>query len=297
MTPDAPNSQHGLIVHADDFGETVEITRGICAAIEDGAVTSTSIMANMPGTADALTRVAALAERASFGVHLNLCEGVPLTPGRTLVNDKGQFHRKRELLMRSITGRLSVGELEDEISAQIAVVHDAGIRISHVDGHKHLHQLPVVSTAVARVLPRFGITRVRITRVRRIRGNMRAATLVREAFAWRASAAFRRANLCSPARVLDIQAIMQEANPQQAAALLRDTGVVEIFCHPGTALADAEKPGSCQRHEELQYLLSPRFKEILKSPSHHLLGHLMMQLLAHPLGDDPRSALHAAAST
>jgi hypothetical protein len=41
--------------------------------------------------------------------------------------------------------------------------------------------------------------------------------------------------------------------------------VVEIFCHPGTALADAEKPGSCQRHEELQYLLSPRFKEILKS--------------------------------
>jgi len=64
----AANSGHGLIVHADDFGETVEITRGICAAIDAGAVTSTSIMANMPGTADALLRVAPLAERASFGV-------------------------------------------------------------------------------------------------------------------------------------------------------------------------------------------------------------------------------------
>jgi predicted glycoside hydrolase/deacetylase ChbG (UPF0249 family) len=264
VTPDAAKLTHGLIVHADDFGETVEITRGICAAIEDGAVTSTSIMANMPGTADALTRVAPLAERASFGVHLNLCEGIPLTPGRTLVNAAGEFHRKRELLVRSITGRLSVRELEAEISAQIAVIHDSGIRISHIDGHKHLHQLPIVSTAVARVLPRFGISRVRITRVRRFRGNMRAATLVREAFAWRAGAAFRRAHLCSPARVLDIQAIMKEANPQQAAALLRDAGVVEVFCHPGTALADAEKPGSCQRHEELEYLLSPGFKEILK---------------------------------
>ena len=60
MTDGGSNSGHGVIVHADDFGETVEITRGICAAIDGGAVTSTSIMANMPGTADALTHVAAL---------------------------------------------------------------------------------------------------------------------------------------------------------------------------------------------------------------------------------------------
>lgn len=264
MREGAGNSGHGLIVHADDFGETVEITRGICAAIEGGAVTSTSIMANMPGTADALARVAPLAERASFGVHLNLCEGLPLTPGRTLVNAAGRFHRKRELFMRSITGLLSARELEAEISAQIAVIHDSGIRISHVDGHKHLHQLPTVSTAVSRVLPRFGITRIRVTRVRRFRGNLRAATLVREGLAWRASAVFRRAHLCSPHRVLDLQTIMKEEDLPQATALLRDAGVVEIFCHPGTALADAEKPGTCQRHAELEYLLSPRFKEILK---------------------------------
>jgi chitin disaccharide deacetylase len=253
-----------LIVHADDFGETVEITRGICAAIEGGAVTSTSIMANMPGTADALLRVASLAERASFGVHLNLCEGVPLTPGRTLVNAAGRFHRKRELFMRSITGLLSVRELEAEISAQIAMIHDAGIRISHIDGHKHLHQLPTISTAVSRVLPRFGITRIRITRLGGLRRILRPGTLVREGLAWHASAVFRRAQLCSPDRVLDIQAIMRKEDLAQATALLRDAGVVEVFCHPGTALADIEKPGSCQRHTELEYLLSPRFKEILQ---------------------------------
>src|SRR5579885_1802075 len=31
-----------VIVHADDFGETVEITEGICQAISAGVVTSTS---------------------------------------------------------------------------------------------------------------------------------------------------------------------------------------------------------------------------------------------------------------
>src|ERR1700734_818978 len=107
-----------MVVHADDFGETVEITRGICAAIEGGAVTSTTIMANMPGTADALPRVAALADRASFGVHLNLCEGRPLTSGRTLVSMHGQFHGKRALFVRAVTGTLSLAEVEAEVSAQ-----------------------------------------------------------------------------------------------------------------------------------------------------------------------------------
>ena len=48
-----------MIIHADDFGETVEITEGICQGITAGVVTSTSIMANMPGTAEALRRRAA----------------------------------------------------------------------------------------------------------------------------------------------------------------------------------------------------------------------------------------------
>src|SRR5882762_1461648 len=80
-----------VIVHADDFGETIEITNGIRAGIEAGVVTSTSIMANMPGTAYALRLAPVLADRASFGVHLNFCEGAPLTAGGTLVGKNGQF--------------------------------------------------------------------------------------------------------------------------------------------------------------------------------------------------------------
>lgn len=254
----------GLIVHADDFGETVEITQGICAAIEAGAVTSTTIMANMPGTADALPRVPALSARASFGVHLNLCEGRPMTTGRTLVDEHGSFHRKRALFLRAVTGRLSLPDVVAEVTAQIAVIHDAGIRISHVDGHKHLHQLPVVSTAVAQVLPRFGIERVRLTRLGGLLRTRGASMLVREVLSMPAGAAFKRAHLRSPRRVVDLQALMDPKTGSAAGSRLSDAmGPVEMFCHPGTAQADVEKPGSCSRHDELQFLLSSRFRDLI----------------------------------
>jgi predicted glycoside hydrolase/deacetylase ChbG (UPF0249 family) len=253
-----------LIVHADDFGETVEITNGICAAIEAGAVTSTSIMANMPGTEDALPRVAALASRASFGVHLNLCEGRPLTAAGTLVGKGGSFHSKRELFLRAATGRLSGIELVAEVSAQVGRVHDAGVRISHLDGHKHLHQLPMVRDAVATVLARFGIERVRVTRLGHWPAPTSPATFVREMLARPAARTFGGVGLRSPDRVMDIRALMQ-ADEAGALRLFgrAPNAVVELFCHPGSARADKEKPGSCRRYEELQYLLSPLYRERL----------------------------------
>jgi predicted glycoside hydrolase/deacetylase ChbG (UPF0249 family) len=255
-----------LIVHADDFGESVEITRGICTAIEGGAVTSTTIMANMPGTADALQRVAGLSDQASFGVHLNLCEGRPLTMGRTLVGPHGEFHSKRALFLRAISGILSETDVEAELRAQIAVVHDAGVRISHVDGHKHLHQLPVVSAAVGRVLPHFGIERVRLTRLGSIARIRAPGTLMRELLARPAAVAFRGARLRSPRRVIDVQAIMDlDARADATALLCEPGGVVEMFCHPGTELADIEKPGSCERNAELRFLLSARFRSLIEA--------------------------------
>lgn len=262
-----------LIVHADDFGETVEITEGIRIAIEAGVLTSTSIMANMPGTADALQRVAALASRASFGVHLNLCEGKPLTAGRSLVDAAGCFHSKRSLLLKSVTGRLVLHEVEAEIAAQIALVRDHGVSISHLDGHKHLHQLPIVSTAVANVLPRFAIRRVRITRLGGLLQARGAAVLVRELLAMKAARKFHRAGLRSPVRIVDLRPIMAGYPVRGAPSCVDPRGPVELCCHPGTAAADTGKPGSHVRHAELEFLLSPGFLGLLETAGARLVSY------------------------
>jgi predicted glycoside hydrolase/deacetylase ChbG (UPF0249 family) len=229
-------------------------------------LTSTTIMANMPATDYALQRARALAGQASFGVHLNLCEGRPLTAGRTLSGAQGDFHPKRVLIRRALSGKLSLRELEAEITAQIALIRDAGVPISHVDGHKHLHQLPMVSTAVARVLPRFGIERVRITRVKSFAAFGKRATLFRELAAWRAARIFRDAALHSPVRTIDLTEILDNRFGSRAPQRLVDVrGTVELCCHPELpAPAVASKPSSHNRSHELEYLLSPRFRELLE---------------------------------
>ena len=252
----------------------MDITAGICQAIEAGVVTSTSVMVNMPGTAEALRRAPQLARQASFGIHLNLCEGRPLTSGPTLMDETGRLLRKRALATRALTGKLSLAQLEAEVAAQIGVLRDAGIRVSHLDGHKHLHQLPIVCAAVANVLPRFGIERVRITRLaswRRLRG---ASTLAREIAARHAARVFARAHLRSPLCTIDLRDIVAGDHLSPLAST-RSGGPlpIEVCCHPGTLAADADKPGSHRRGEELEYLLSPRFRVVLAASGAALVSY------------------------
>jgi predicted glycoside hydrolase/deacetylase ChbG (UPF0249 family) len=264
-----------VIVHADDFGETVEITDGICLAIEAGVVTSTSVMVNMPGTEGALRRVSQLAQQASFGVHLNLCEGRPLTRGASLVDGEGELLRKRVLTARALAGRLSLSELEAEVTAQLAVLRDAGVRVSHLDGHKHLHQLPIVCAAVANVLPRFGVERVRLTRLGSWRKVRAASLLARELAARHAARVFARAGLRSPVRTVDLRELLggDQTLAQPAHSPTDGRSPIEICCHPGTAAADAGKPGSHRRCSELEFLLSPRFRAVLAASGAALVSY------------------------
>jgi predicted glycoside hydrolase/deacetylase ChbG (UPF0249 family) len=261
---DRLNNGFPVVIHADDFGETIAITNGIRRGIEAGVLTSTSIMANMPATRYALQRVRSLAGKASFGVHLNLCEGRPLTCAPSLTGANGEFHSKRRVIHRALSGKLALAELEREIAAQIALVREAGVAISHVDGHKHLHQLPVISTAVANVLPRFGIGRVRVTRLQSLAALGKAGTLLRELAAWRAARIFRDAGLQSPVRTIDLGEILSKGFGRRGPRSLVDTrGAVELCCHPELPQDVAGKPSSHRRSAELEYLLSPRFRELL----------------------------------
>jgi predicted glycoside hydrolase/deacetylase ChbG (UPF0249 family) len=258
------STPRALIVHADDFGETEEITRGISAGIEAGAITSTTVMANMPGTGFALREVRRLGDVASFGLHLNLCEGYPLTRCPTLTGRDGAFLPKRQIAFRAMAGLLSSSELDAEVQAQAGLLRDAGVRLSHIDGHKHLHQLPQVRDSVVRAAQRFGLERVRRSLAGDPGWRAHASTAVRQALAWRAGRLFAAHRLRYPARVVDLAELGRAATAQRGAELLGAGHIIEVFCHPGTEQADAEKPGSCERSAELRFLLSERWTELMR---------------------------------
>lgn len=260
-----------LIVHSDDFGETVEITKGIRDCIDAGVVTSTTILANMPGTDFALAEAVRRADGASFGVHLNLCEGEPLTAARTLTGPDGRFLPKRAVAARALLGRIDSAALEAELRAQIRRVRDGGVKISHFDSHKHLHQLPGVAAVVARLAAQFGVERIRCTLeqgvwVRGLSGAATVSRLVRGLLARRAAPLFEAQGLRFPDRTFDIRQLMgTDAAARSLGPLVRQGGVTEMICHPGTALADQEKPGSCVRRAELEFLCSPEFRRLVAS--------------------------------
>src|SRR5256712_3264171 len=96
-----------LIVNADDFGLTEQVSRGILDAHREGIVTSTTLMAN-GGAFDAAVTLARRSPPLSVGVHLHLTQGAPLSPPSkipTLVDGRGRFPLSPSLFWQGNTSR------------------------------------------------------------------------------------------------------------------------------------------------------------------------------------------------
>ncbi len=154
-----------LIVNADDFGLHPAVNRAVIAGHASGCITSTSLM---PGGA-AFAEAAALAAghpTLGAGVHLTLVGERPvLDPAAvpSLVGDDGRFPAQYPSFMaRLLRGRVSMAEIRAELTAQVAKVADAGVKITHLDSHQHLHVLPGIIDIVLDLAAAFGVKALRI---------------------------------------------------------------------------------------------------------------------------------------
>ena len=153
-----------LVVNADDFGMTPEISRGIISAHKDGCVTSTSVLGNcadLAGTKMLLDQ----APNLGVGVHLALVGGRPTAPVAdvaSLVDASGMLPaRPRDFFKLWLKGSVVRAHVETEINHQIDRVIAAGIRPDHLDTHHHLGFVPVIGQAMEGAARRRGIPGVR----------------------------------------------------------------------------------------------------------------------------------------
>lgn len=279
-----------LIINADDFGESAGTTRGILEGIDAGVVTSTTILANMPGTDEALRLARERAGVASFGVHLNLCEGTSLAGAagaRTLVDASGAFRAKRKQALRAVARRFDLSDVAREFDAQISRVRDAGVAISHLDGHKHLHQLPGVATVVVRLAALHGIPRIRCTLEeglwpRGIPVSVALSRLARMRFARHLARRARAAGLRFPQRTLDMAELIRADGPGARLRILAGSPIsaaasVELFCHPGRAdesqrdgLSFEQQARITRRVAELEWLKTGEIRALAHDAGLHL---------------------------
>jgi chitin disaccharide deacetylase len=272
-----------LIVNGDDFGLCEAVNIGIVESHRDGILTSTSIMAN----GDAFEQAAAIARECptlDIGVHLTLTEQRPVLPAAsvpTLVGADGRFPPHAiPFAARYLRGRIALAEIRDELDAQIRRVIDAGLRVSHLDGHQHVHVLPGIARVVTELARAHGIAAVRYP-AERLRGYMltslRNMRRVTEQLMVACACAF------SPLRDLKrtdaflgfyFGGRLTEANLLKVLQSLPASQTVELMCHPGREDRDSRfRHWGYSWPAEREALLSPKVRNLLATRGVRLISY------------------------
>lgn len=246
-----------LAVTADDFGLTRGVTDGIIEAHRSGIVTRTSIIA--AGRAfDYAVEAARANPGLAVGLHFTLIE-------ERSVSDPAR--RLPPTYVGVVLGQLPLAFVEAELRAQLGKCAAAGLSLTHIDSHQHVHTMPSILEIVLRVAVEAGIQRVRLPL-----DSLQLASPAKSALCLMARLARSR----YPGRfVCDRLAGLHESGALDEAALLRiidglGEGTTELVCHPGKADAD------CHEHyahwgyhwdDELAALTSPKVRERLRANS------------------------------
>lgn len=154
-----------LIVNADDFGMAPGVNRAILELHAAEVLTSATLMARAAATEEAVKMALAM-PTLGVGCHVALIDGVPAASSSSVPSliDRGTgalYPSLGSFLKRLYTARIRSAEIEAEAAAQIALLQSYGLRLTHVDTHKHLHMFPHVLRPVLRAARAAGIRSVR----------------------------------------------------------------------------------------------------------------------------------------
>ena len=137
-----------LIVNADDFGLTKEISDEIIKIFLLGNISSTSLMANTPGT-DYAIELAKRNPTLGLGLHFNLTEGKSISGISSITNLQGTFLGKSPLNLGVYSMAIKLRDISLELISQYEYLINSGIHISHIDSHQHIHMNPKIFKIVA----------------------------------------------------------------------------------------------------------------------------------------------------
>jgi hopanoid biosynthesis associated protein HpnK len=252
-----------IVVNADDFGFTPDVNAGIVEAHRRGILTATTLMANGEAFEDAV-RLARETPSLDIGAHLVLVGGNSVLTGKALPLTVGQ------LLAAMVRREIRV---YDELRTQVERIARTGLRLTHLDTHKHTHLAPPVLEAVARIGEAFDIPWVRrpfdfplnapaVPTGKRLLS--RALSGLRPLFhavltkrGCRTTDHFAGFAITGRFRTAELGALL-DALP---------SGSTELMCHPGycrESLLAARTRLKESRERELEALISPEAREAIE---------------------------------
>jgi len=243
-----------LIVNADDYGISPGVSEGILRAAEAGIVTSTTVMANLV-TGHELRQLQD--SGLPCGCHLNLSCGPPTDKFPAgLLDKRGRFDKQLSLNPKTWADSGSVDAAEEEWVTQIIYLRGAGLELTHLDSHHHVHLLEPLFPIALHLAGAFELgLRVRAEHLAQARG----------------------AGIRHPGVLIESYFGNNNIGREDLLALLEATSAdaVELMCHPGY-VDDTLRSRSGylrEREHELEVLADPELKSRVEQMGWRLGGY------------------------
>jgi hopanoid biosynthesis associated protein HpnK len=255
-----------LIVTADDFGAAVEVNQAVERAHRDGILSAASLMVAAPAANDAVRRAHAM-PALRVGLHLVLVDGKPMLPAAAvpdLVDRSGNFRNQMARAGAAMFFLPKVrAQLAAEIEAQFAGFAATGLRLDHVNAHKHFHLHPTIAALIVKLSRAHGARGARVPlEPQAVLGRIekrKACSVVAltTPFARSLKNRFRRAGIAAPDHVFGL-AWSGAMTSSRLSGLIENLpeGLSEIYMHPATGPYPGSAPGYLYE-EELKALTAP----------------------------------------
>ena len=142
ISPHDALSKHTIVVCADDYGIEPGVNEAIVELAQLGRLSATSCLTHAPHFAEHAGALQVL--DIDVGLHINFTEslGAP-----------GQYQPLPTLILSAYLRKLGMQDVYKQISEQLDTFeHHMGRAPDFMDGHLHVHQLPVIRDALMRIL-------------------------------------------------------------------------------------------------------------------------------------------------
>lgn len=146
-----------LIVTADDLGLAESINEGIAKAYSEGIVSAVSVIPTGEACDDAVTVIKNL-KLEEIGAHLALSETKPLLKSSRFYKNHNEF------FFNLFFGKISLGDIYNELKAQLEALKKRGFEITHINSHEHIHIIPKVLNIFVKLAKEYGIAAIRYPR-------------------------------------------------------------------------------------------------------------------------------------
>lgn len=200
-----------LIINADDFGYSTGINYGIIHSYQRGILSSTTMLANMPGFEEGVKLVEENPD-LGIGIHLALTCGSPLRDDvPSLVENNGELHN---LSFYEKDFEIDLDELYREWKEQIEKIINSGIEPTHIDSHHHVNAIEPITEVFVRLANEYKLP---------VRNNFTVPDEIKTT---------KRFNT-----TFDLISMVKELwKPMELRNIIQECktfGTVEAMCHPG----------------------------------------------------------------